>query len=202
MTFPCIDTAYFDAPGGEISPKRHWQFEHRASATVSGWTFTPANNAAGTTLGFVQAQWLNSTPVAQQVYAVLTADATRYAIDQLKHLVIQTQWGTSFGAAPADPTLTEESRVRGYLDFGTTTVSSTTVGVFGMLEDRQPKISTPIGDVITLPAGQTMKARAQVRWFTSAWGLDWYSAYGDPVAQRIAKVGALQIDLFSTPVIP
>ncbi|MFR9773023.1 hypothetical protein [Nocardia sp. SC052] len=146
--------------------------------------------------------WLNNTGVTQLVYAQMTQGAVRYQIDALKHLVIRYQWGTSFGVAPADPALTEESRIRGLVDAGTTTVSSTNVAIYVLLEDRQPPISFPIGDLITLPAGQTVKARCQVSWQTDAWGLNWYSGYGDPIPHRIGKVGPVKLDLFSVPVIP
>ncbi|MDE1675133.1 DUF7172 family protein [Nocardia gipuzkoensis] len=202
MTYPCIDGAFFDVTDGEISPKRHWQFQHRATASAGGAVFTPANNSAGTTLFTVQVQWTNTTPISQNVYALMTHGPVRYSIDGLKHLVIRTQWGTSFGVSPADPTLTEESRVRGLVDAGTGTAGSSTVAIYALLEDRQPTNSVPIGDLVTLPAGQTMKARAQVSWNTAAWGLDWYTGWGDPVPQRVGKVGPIRLDLFSTPVIP
>ncbi|WP_280248799.1 DUF7172 family protein [Nocardia abscessus] len=205
MTYPCVDDDYFETPAGVLSPKRQWQWAHRATASAGGATFTPANNAAGTTLFTVQAAWTNDTPVTQQVYAVMTAGPVRYVLDSLKHMTIQYQWGTSFGAAPADPTLTEESRVRGYPDLGTgnATPSGPVVGIYVLLEDRQPTNSVPIGDVVTLPPGQQMKARVQVRWFTSAWGIDWYvPAWGDPAPYRVGKVGPVRLDLFSVPVIP
>lgn len=206
MTTPCIDGGYFEAPDGELSPRRHWQWAHRATAQAGGATWTPANNPSpGTTLFTVQTVWTNTTPVPQQVYAVMTQGPARYVLDTLKHIVIRYQWGTSFGAAPADPTLTEESRVRGYPDFGTAnaTPSGPVAGIYVLLEDRQPSNSVPIGDVVTLPPGQQMKARVQVSWFTAAWGIDWYAAHwGDPVPHRVGKVGPVRLDLFSVPVIP
>lgn len=202
MTNPCIDPNSFDVTAGAISPKRHWQFQHRATAVGGGAVFTPANNSAGTTLFTVQVQWTNNTPITQNVYALMTQGPVRYVIDGMKHLVIRYQWGTSSGASPADPTLTEESRVRGYPDFGTALNGGVTIAVYAQLEDRQPTNSVPIGDLIALPAGQTMKARVQVSWLTSAWGVDWASQWGDPATIRIGKVGPVQIDLFSTPVIP
>ncbi|MCM6777945.1 hypothetical protein NDR87_31395 [Nocardia sp. CDC159] len=205
MTFPCVDTTFFDVPGGVLSPKRQWQWQHRASATGGGATFTPANNAAGTTLFTVQAAWTNTTGVSQRVYAVMTQGPVRYVLDGLKHMFIRYQWGTSSGVAPADPTLTEESRVRGYPDFGSAnaTPSGPVAAIFVLLEDRQPTASVPIGDLITLPTGQTMKARVQVSWATSAWGIDWYTpAWGDPVPNRVGKVGPVRVDLFSVPMIP
>jgi hypothetical protein len=198
-----VDPTYFDSPGGVLSPKRQYQLAHRASATAGGATFTPASNPApGTVLFTTNVSWLNNTGVTQSVYAQMTQGPVRYQIDALKHLVIRYQWGTSFGVAPADPTLTEESRIRGLVDAGTTTVSSTNVAIYVLLEDRQPPISFPIGDLITLPAGQTVKARCQVSWQTDAWGLNWYSGYGDPIPHRIGKVGPVKLDLFSVPVIP
>ncbi|MBF6416999.1 DUF7172 family protein [Nocardia cyriacigeorgica] len=206
MTYPCVDGNFFDTTGGSISPKRRWQWEHRATAQAGGAVFTPANNASpGTTLFTTQAVWTNDTGVPQQVYAVMTQGPVRYVLDGLKHLVIRYQWGTSFGAAPADPTLTEESRVRGYPDFGSAnaTPSGPVAAIYVLLEDRQPTNSVPIGDVVTLPPGQQMKARVQVSWYTAAWGIDWYTTFwGDPVPHRVGKVGPVRIDLFSVPVIP
>lgn len=203
MTYPCVDSSFFDSTGGVLSPLRRWQMQRRATASAGGATFAPASNSGGTTLFSVQAQWTNDTGISQQVWAVMTQGPQRYAIDGLKDLLIRTQWGTSFGASPADPTLTEESRFRGKPDFGTGTGSgSTTVAVYFLLEDRQPTLTVPIGDVITLPAGQTMKAKAQVSWSTLAWGIDWYSGWGDPTQARVGKAGPITIELFSTPVIP
>jgi hypothetical protein len=201
MTNPCIEPQFFDVTDGELSPLRQWQFQHRATAQGGGATFTPANNAAGTILFTVDVAWTNTTGITQSVYALMTQGPIRYSIDGLKHLVIRHQWGTSFGAAPPTPTLTEESRVRGLVDAGTGDVGPT-VAVYILLEDRHPTATVPIGDVITLPAGQQVRARVQVSWKTDAWGLDWWiAAYGDPVPHRLGKVGPVRLDVFSTPVI-
>ncbi|MBF6277085.1 DUF7172 family protein [Nocardia nova] len=203
MTYPCVNSSYFDATDGVLAPLRKWQMNRRAVQSAGGATFTPANNSAGTTLFSVLAQWTNDTGIPQQVWAVMTQGPQRYVIDGLKHLSIRTQWGTSYGAAPADPTMTEESRLRGYPDFGTGTGSgSTTVAVYAQLEDRSPTLTVPIGDVVTLPAGQTFKAKAQVSWSTPNWGIDWYSGWGDPTQIRVGKVGPITLELFSTPVFP
>lgn len=203
MTNPCVDTTYLEVDAeGAISPLRRWQAGQRATAQQDAVTFVPANNAAGTVLQTCQVEWTNTTGVAQSVFAEMTQGGTRYQIDSLKHLVIETKWGTSFGAAPADPALTGESRVRGYADLGTTSVSGSTVGIYFLLEDRQPQNSVPIDDVVTLLPGQTFKARAQTRWFTAAWGIDTWSGYGSMVPHRQGQVGLLRLDVFSTPVFP
>lgn len=203
MSYPCVDPAYFDSPAGVLSPKRIWQWQPRASATAGGWTFVPANNTAGTVLGFAQAVWLNNTGTSQTVFAQLTQGQQRLIVDGQKSVIIRTQWGTSSGASPADPTLTEESRMRVYPDLYTATAGGGTVAVYIVLEDRAPVLTVPIGDVITLPAGQTVKARVQVSWLTANWGLDWYTAgYGDPTQVRLGKVGSIGVELLSVPVIP
>lgn len=197
----CVDESFFDSTDGVLTPLRRWQLQRRAVQSAGGATFTPASNASGTVLFSVLAQWTNDTGVSQQVWAEMTQGQQRYAIDAQKSLVIKTEGGTSFGASPADPTLAVVSRMRGYPSFGTTTVSSTSVAVYALLEDRQPTISLPLGDVITLPAGQTMKAKAQVSWLTENWGLDWYTGWGDPTQVRTGKVGPITVELFSVPVI-
>lgn len=205
MTNPCIDPTYFTVTGGELSPKRPYQFSQRQSAQAGGAVFTPASNPSpGTVLFTTNVAWTNDTGITQKVYALMTYGGVRYAIDGLKHLVILYKWGTSFGVAPADPTFAagDESRVRCLADVGTGSVGGSTVATFILLEDRHPTNSLPIGDVVTLPAGQQFKAKAQVSWQTDAWGLNWYSGYGDPIPQRIGKVGPVRLDVFSTPVIP
>lgn len=206
MSYPCVDSSFFDSPAGVLSPKRIWQWQHRASATAGPWTFTPASNSGGTSLGFAQAAWLNNTGVTQQVFAQLTQGPQRYCIDGLKSLVIRTQWGTSSGTSPADPTMTETSQLRGYPDLGTGFDNDgNVVANYAQLEDGHPTLTVPIGDLVTLPAGQTMKARVQVSWLTTAWGIDWWTiggGWGDPVAIRLGKVGAIEVSLFSVPVIP
>ncbi|RJO72965.1 hypothetical protein D5S18_22065 [Nocardia panacis] len=197
-----MDSSYFDATDGVLTPLRRWQMQRRASASAGGATFTPANNSAGTVLFSVLVQWANDTGISQKVHAVMTQGSQRYSIDCLKHLAIRTQWGISSGVAAADPTLTEESRMRGYPDFGTGPAGTGTVGIYAVLEDRAPTLTVPIGDVVTLPPGQTIKAKAQVSWSTPAWGLDWYSGWGDPVQMRAGKVGPIMLELFSVPVIP
>lgn len=202
MTEPCVDPEFFDSTGGVVSPLRHWQYAHRASAEGGGASPTVAANPSGTTLFTVDVAWTNDTPISQYVHALMTYGASRYAIDNLKHVQVRWQWGTSSGVAPADPTLTEEMRFRGYADLGTGTVSGSTVGVFYLMEDRHPTASVPIGDLVALAPGETMKARVQVSWSTLAWGLNWASIYGDPAPQRVLKIGAVRLDLFSTPVFP
>lgn len=203
MTYPCIDTNYFDVTApGSISPQRRWQWDLRQTASAAEATFTPANNTGGTVLQTVLATWTNTTGIAQNVYALMTQGAARMAIDALKEPVIEWSYGTSFGAAPADPTLSEKSQFRVKADVGTTTVSGTTYAIYYLIEERHPSISLPIGDVVTVPAGQIFKAKAQCRWYTLSWGLDWYAtAYGSPTPERIGRVGGLRMDVFSTPVI-
>lgn len=202
MTEPCINDTFFTVTDGEVSPRRYWQYAHRATAEGGGASPTVAANPAGTTLFTTDVAWTNSTPISQYVHALMTYGPVRYTIDNLKHLQVRYQWGTSSGVAPADPTLTEEMRVRGYADLGTGTVSGSTVGVYYLMEDRHPTASVPIGDVVTLAPGQQMKARVQVSWSTLAWGLNWASIYGDPAQYRVLKIGAVRLDLFSTPVFP
>lgn len=202
MTFPCVDDDFFDTTDGVLSPLRKYQMQRVAAQTIAAASFTPANNTGGTTLQTNQISWLNDTGITQQVHAVMTQGPSRYVIDGIKKLVIRTQWGTSAGASPADPTLSETSQFTGYPNMGTTVISSTTVAIYIQLEDRQPTLTTPIGDVVTLPAGQTMKAKAVTSWLTTQWGVDWLSAYGDPAAIRFGQVGALTLELFAVPVIP
>lgn len=202
MTEPCIDDTFFTVTAGEVSPRRYWQYAHRATAVGGGANPTVVQNAAGTTLFTVDVAWTNDTPISQQVHCLMTRGASRYALDNLKHVEVRWRWGTSSGVAPADPTLTDEMRLRGYADLGTGTVSGSTVGVFYLFEDRHPTASTPIGDVVTLAPGQQMKARCQVSWSTLAWGLNWASIYGDPAPHRVLKIGPVRLDLFSTPVFP
>ncbi|WP_280420634.1 DUF7172 family protein [Nocardia carnea] len=201
MTSPCVDPEFFDTPDGVLTPQRRWQWAHRATAEAGGASFVPANNAAGTTLFTTDVSWINNSGVSQQVYATMTTGPARFQIDQLKHLVIQTQWGVALGAGP--PTLTGESRIRGYADLGTQQISGSTVGVWGVMEDRQPTLTVPVGDVLTVAAAGQISARVQVRWFTTAWGLDWHvGTWGDPIPYRQASVGAVRLDLYSVPVIP
>lgn len=202
MTYPCVDPDFFDSTDGVLAPRREWQMMLRATQTAGGATFAPANNSAGTTLFSVQTNWTNNTGITQQVWAVMTQGPQRYVIDGQKSLIIKTEWGTSSGASPTDPTMTGLSRMRGYPSFGTQVVSSTTVAVYAQLEDRSPTLTVPIGDIATLTPGQTMKAKAQVSWLTESWGPDWYSGWGDPTVIRAGKVGPVTIELFSTPVFP
>jgi hypothetical protein len=200
MSYPCINTTYFDVP--IVSPKRHWQWDLRNTADAAAAAFVPASNAGGTVLHTAMATWVNTTGVSQNVYATLTYGACRIAVDQLKDVIIEWSWGTSSGAAPADPTLVVGSRMRNLANFGTVVVSSTTYGTYYVIEDRHPSCTIPLGNVITLPTTQTMKAKFSCRWFTGSWGLNWYTTYGDPIPERVGEVGASRVDIFSTPVIP
>lgn len=207
MTEPCVDPAFFDSPAGVLSPQRRWTREHRGSAEAGGATFTPASNPSpGTVLFTVQVQWTNTTGVSQRIDTLMTQGPVRYSIDGLKHLVIRYRWAFAVGVAPADPTTflpADESRVRGMVDIGTGSVGGTAVATYVLMEDRHPAGSIAIGDILTVPAGQMIKARCQVSWQTDAWGLNWAASIGgDPVPYRIGKVGPVRLDLFSTPVIP
>jgi hypothetical protein len=202
----CADSSFFDTTDGALDPLRRWQWAQRATAQGGGATFTPASNVSpGTVLFTVNVAWTNDTGISQQVYALMTQGPQRYSIDGLKDLTIRTRWGVSSGTSPADPTLTDESLMRGYGDLGTGSTGSGggTAAIYFLLEDRQPTNSVPIGDIATLTPGQQMKAKVEVSWYTSAWGIDWYTtAWGDPIPSRLGKVGPVRLDLFSVPVIP
>lgn len=203
MSYPCVSSTYYDVTApGIISPKRRWQWDLRATADIAAATFTPANNAAGTVMQTGMATWVNNTGITQNVYATFTYGATRIAVDQLKDVIVEWSWGTSSGAAPADPTLAVTMRHRVYPNLGTGTVGGSTVGVYYLMEDRQPSCTVPLGDLISLPNTQTVKAKMSCRWFTGAWGLDWAtSLYGDPIPERAGELGAGRIDIFSVPTI-
>jgi hypothetical protein len=203
MSYPCVDPAYFTVTSpGIVSPNRKWQWDQRANASANPAVFTPVSNAAGTVLQTAMATWVNTTGISQTVYGLMTYGGARIAIDGLKEPVIEWSWGTSFGSAPADPTLSEISRMRVKPDFSTASVSGTTVAIYYIQEERQPPASVPIGDMITLPAGQTVKVKAACRWLTLSWGLDYASIYGVPANERAGNVGGLRVDIFSMPVIP
>lgn len=202
MSYPCISSTYFDVTApGIVSPKRQWQWDLRATNTVAGATFTPASNAGGTVLQTAMATWVNTTGITQNVYGTLTYGTARMAVDCLKSVVIEWTYGVSSGAAPADPTLSETSRMRCNPDLGTGTAGGNTVGVYYLEEERCPPGTIPVGDLVSLPAGQTFKCKAQCRWLTLAWGTDWYSGYGAPAPERAGEVGALRMDIFSVPTI-
>lgn len=203
MSYPCVSSTYYDVTApGIVSPKRRWQWDLRATADAASATFVPASNAGGTVLHTAMATWVNSTGIAQNVYATLTVGATRIAVDQLKDVIIEWSWGTNSGAAPADPTLAVGSRHRMLANFGTSVVSSTTYGTYYLIEDRQPSVTIPLGDLIALPSTQTVKAKFSCRWFTGSWGLDWYATgYGDPVPMRAGEIGPARVDIFSVPTI-
>lgn len=200
MTYPCVNETQFDMTDGAISPKDFMQWRHVATNTAPsiGRSYPPTGPAINDALHTVQAQWTNTSPLPQRVYALLTRSGSQVVLMMRSRAYIETGFGTAVGAAPADPATTT---VHGRFGIGGTTATSGENAPYIVLETRMGERTTPIGAHTLVPAGQQFKARVALSFKSDNWENLPTFLGGNIELEAKITTGATQIDLFAYPVI-
>lgn len=201
MSFPCVDPAHFDVPGGELTPRDHLQWRHVARNTAASvekdYTVVLASAPVEDLLTFTVA-WTNNTAIAQKVYGLLTRGGTLVELTARTRAYIETYLGSQVGTLPfADPAA---ATLIGQFGNGANigTYSGGNVGYF-ITETRIGERTILAGDTVTLSPGQTYKLTARLRMGAANWEAS--PIQGGNTSETAAHfvTGGSQLDLFAYP---
>lgn len=206
MTYPCVDPDDFDVNAeGEMTPNPVLQWRHVATNELAGFSEVydvDAGNQAED-LGELQVAWTNTDTRSMQVYGILTRGGTTVVTTARTRLYLETYYGQTSGAAPADPVAsTLHGRMGNGTDFqlSRTPVDNTNAN-FGLLQTRQAERSSLLGTTVTLTTGQALKLRIRLRVDANFW--ETLPPEGGSDAETLLSVltGATRLDLYAIPVI-
>lgn len=200
MTFPCIDEDHFEMVNGtHVRPLDYMQWRHVATAFANGndQSLAPYDGTAKNILiHTLQAQWVNTTPLPQKVYGLLTRGGSTVVITARSRAYLQINSGTVSGVAPADPSLSVIlSRFGCGADRGTEILGNPR---YTVIETRAGERTSLIGGTNTVAPGETVKVKAELRFISENWeSVVPYGGAGETEARFSS--GATQIDLFAYP---
>lgn len=198
MTYPCVNTNHFDMSEGAITPYDYMQWRHVASQTAADATrlYPPRGPAIDDPIHTVQSQWTNNSPIAQNVYALLTRGGSAVVLQIRSMAYIETTVGLSSGVNPADPAT---DTVLGRFGVGgTKDLFSNNIVPYIIYETRIAERTLLLGNTVVLPPGQTLKARAAVRFHSENWENGTINHGGIEQEAGITS-GSTTVDLFAYP---
>ncbi len=206
MTFPCVDPNMFDPNGGAPTPREWLQWRHvatQSAASVEQLDIPPSASLPDILIHTLQVQYTNTTPIPQQVYGLITRGGTQWALNAPNQFTLNQSHGTAVGVAPPDPSLTLVSKMGGGM---VATVTGFGQQLYNIIEDRAGTRTSLIGDTITLPVGQTYKARMELRlvgivWDTQQPSNNTLNGADATEAERRFMSGDTRLDLFSYPLL-
>lgn len=197
MTFPCINEDHIDATDGVLSPEPYMQWRHVATASAANTVLTPAQGGAAinTLINDITASWVNTSPIPQIAYAMVTRSGSQLIVQARSALFINTRQGVNVGAAPPAPTLTLVSRFGGGIDAGVDGI----LGVnFAIQEQRCGPRTMLCGANTTVPTGQTFQARNELRLVSDFWETSGING-GNSEFESYVTVGETRVDIFAYP---
>lgn len=200
IVVPCVDPDDFEMVyGTHIRPRDHLQWRHVATnyANAVTMSFDPNDGTAkDVAIHTLNAQWTNDTPIAQNVYALMTRGGTKMTLQAQSRAYIRTNIGQAVGVSPADPaaTTTVSKFGIGY----SRGVTAATEAYYGILEVRMGERTMLAGDTLLVQPGETFKVSAALRFISEHWeSLPIHN--GDTETESEFNSGATQFDIFAYP---
>lgn len=150
----------------------------------------------------LQTTYLNDTPVAQDVYGLITRGSARVTLQARSRGGLLVRSGLKKHASDPGP-LTDSSMFGCGADMGRG--GSLALGTsFGMIEQRQPSVTFPLvperAGKLRLAPGESATAKAEVRFVSELWENTTIDG-GDSGAESSYETGGTRLDLFAVPVI-
>ncbi len=207
MSFPCVNPQHFDMiDGTHIQPKDYMQWRHVATNLLASTdlTFTPiivGGPAPNADVGDLMVTWLNDSPIAQRVYCMITRGGTRVVTQARGVAYCETYYAITQGAAPADPVTTPGTLCGRYGNGSDPGVGVDGGGqsVYLITETRCPPRTYQIGDLLTLPATQTVKFRIRLRWQALQWETVGVDGTDTVETESSLTTGETRLDIFAIP---
>lgn len=199
MSFPCINATHFQMVGGtDLQPQDYMQWRHVATNTLlsNTYTYTPVGSNPSANLADLQVQWTNSSPITQVVYGMITRGASKVITQARGVAGVQTSWGQTQGASPADPTVFS---LLGLFGNGGDSGTVGSNALFMITESRMAEHTYPVGPAILLPATQTVKLRIRLAWNAIAWESTGVDGGNTNETEASLVTGDTRLDLFSIP---
>lgn len=200
MSYPCVNTTHFQVIGGtDLEPQPYMQWRHVATNTLASntYSYTPVGSNPSADLADLQVQWTNSSPISQVVYCMITRGATKVITQARAVAALQTSFGQTAGASPADPTM--PGTVIGLFGNGGDSGAVGSNALYMITESRQAERTYPLGSVVTLPATQTVKFRIRLRWNAVAWESTGVDGGNTSETESTLVTGDTRLDIFAIP---
>ncbi|WAB09209.1 hypothetical protein SEA_LITTLEMUNCHKIN_33 [Gordonia phage LittleMunchkin] len=196
----CVEPNHFDDTDGVVSPQPWMQWRRvvgQIAVSVSGGYPPNGGGAKNDLLQVSQVSWTNNTPIAQQVYGLVTRGGAYLALQARSRAYLVMRHGLALGAAA--PAVAEVSRFGGGVDVG---LSGSQVP-YAVFEQRQSSRTLPLVPQLagwtTVAPGQTITGRVELRFVSDFWESQQLS--GDEGSESNYITGDTRVDLFAIPVL-
>ncbi|AWN04237.1 minor tail protein [Gordonia phage Sour] len=199
-TTSCVDPNHFDATDGVVSPQpwMQWrQVRSAISASVSGSYPPNGGGAKNDLLQVIEARWTNNSPIAQQVYGLVTRGGAFLALQARSRAYLVMRHGLAQGSA--SPAVEEVSRFGGGIDIGT----AGSKVPYAVAEQRQSSRTLPLMPHLTgwteLAPGASITGRVELRFVSDFW--ENLALESDEGSEASYITGDTRLDLFAVPVL-
>lgn len=146
-------------------------------------------------------EWTNTSPVAQSVYGLVTKSGSQVTLQCRSRGYVSTAHAVDIGTGTPTLEVVEVSRFGVGSDLGNGGILNIG-GAFGISEFRQHSLTMPLMPHVTswftVPAGETISARVEVRFFSEYWEGSMIDG-GDGDTEAKVITGSLRLDLFAVP---
>lgn len=200
----CVEPNHFDDTDGAVSPQPWTQYRQVATAYAASKAGSYPVAGGGNKNALLQtlaAQWVNNSPLSQQVYGLVTRGGSSMALQARSRGYLVMSHGVHVSAAA--PAMVEASRFGCGLDVGSGGTFGTNTA-YGVGEVRQHSRTMPLmpqnaGWLLVGP-GQTVTAAVTLRFISDFWESQ-AIANGEDGSESSYVTGDTRLDLFAIPVL-
>ena len=203
MTYPCVSSTHFGVIDGALQPKPYMQWRHVATAATDSKekSYPVTGGAYNETLRTLSASWVNTSPVAQAAYVLVTRGPAQFVINARSRAYLELQGGVSFGNTPVPaPVMTPElTRFGAGANTGTWTLPNR--ADYCMVEDRQGSITMHLSDTKILNPNQGINTQVNLKFISEAWETLPIDGGNGEIETRV-MTGGIRLDIYAYPHMP
>ncbi|QDF17563.1 hypothetical protein SEA_YAGO84_31 [Gordonia phage Yago84] len=196
----CVEPNHFDDTDGVVSPQPWTQWRRtvgQVAVSASGGYPPNGGGAKNDLLQVVAVSWTNNSPIAQQVYGLVTRGSAYLALQARSRAYLVMRHGLLVGAGSTP--MVEASRFGGGVDLG---LSGSKVP-YGVFEQRQSSRTLPLlpqsTGWSTVAPGATVNARVELAFVSDYW--ESAQLASDEGSEANYITGDTRLDLFAVPVL-
>ena len=197
----CVEPNHFDDADGAVSPQpwMQWrQLKAQVALSVSGSYPPNGGGAKNDLLQVVQVSWTNNSPLAQNVYGLVTRGGAYMALQARSRAYLAMSHGMAAGLAA--PAVTEVSRFGGGIDVGLAGTFGNQVP-YAVFEQRQSSRTLPLMPQVAgwseVAPGASVTGRVELRYVSDNWESQALSS--DEGSEASYITGDTRLDLFAVP---
>ncbi|QNL30158.1 hypothetical protein SEA_MARIOKART_31 [Gordonia phage Mariokart] len=199
----CVEPNHFDDTDGVVSPQPWMQWRRVAgqvSLGVSGGYPPNGGGAKNDLIQVAQVTWTNNTPIAQNVYGLVTRGSAYMALQARSRAYLAMSHGLAAGSGT--PAVVEVSRFGGGIDTGLGGTLGNQVP-YAVFEQRQSSRTLPLVPQLAgwtaVAPGASITGRVELRFVSDFW--ETQAAVSDEGSESNYVTGDTRLDLFAVPVL-